>query len=415
MKMIFSAMAKKLFGTKYERLKKAFFIWLTVFWGLHSAGFRIQIAPFILYLMVSTFSAGVMWQALSSEDNASNMKNMFMLPFENRQLVFAYVSALGGYTLLTKTAGLLAVVLAVSPWSGEEIAGSILCGINAVLMTACVYSCKRYRAAGALWAGAFVSVIFISGGTPAFLSLVIVNILFAMLLLNYADAYSFYTQMQREKNFRKIAEQDFAANYSEKRHSVENHFAKTGSAERYPGRRYPARCIFVWRYLFRYLAAHKNYLVNTMVMWGAACALPVFLGQMDTVSVMPVGFAILSLNTPLCILLSSDPALEQAVRFLPGQKKAFCIPYSLFIFACNMTADVIFLCSWQIQVKGVTGIMVLIAVFFAWGSAVASVLLEWYCPVRGWKIESDLWHHPRKYVVPAGMLLTAGALGMLMA
>ena len=90
-----------------------------------------------------------------------------------------------------------------------------------------------------------------------------------------------------------------------------------------------------------------------------------------------------------------DPALEQAVRFLPGQKRAFCIPYCLFIFLCNMTADVVFLCSWQIRIGGVTGTVIVTAVIFALQSAIGSVLLEWLCPIRGWKTESDLWHHPR--------------------
>ena len=158
---------------------------------------------------------------------------------------------------------------------------------------------------------------------------------------------------------------------------------------------------------------HKNYLINTVAMWGVGCVLPVFLGKIESLSVMPVGFAILSLNTPLCILLSCDPALEQAIRFLPGQKRAFCIPYCLFLFLCNMVADAFFLCSWQLQIGGVTYAMVFVAVFFALQSAVCSVMLEWFCPVRGWKIENDLWHHPRKYIVPAAMLLIAGAVGTI--
>ena len=168
----------------------------------------------------------------------------------------------------------------------------------------------------------------------------------------------------------------------------------------------------VWRYLFRYLMAHKNYLVNTAAMWGVACVLPVLFGQMEARFILPVGFAILSLNTPLCILLSCDPALEQAVRFLPGQQKAFCIPYCLFIFGCNLAADIIFLCSWQLQIGGIIPLHILTAASFALLSAAGSVLLEWYCPIRGWKIESDLWHHPRKYVVPAIMMLLAGLVGM---
>ena len=134
---------------------------------------------------------------------------------------------------------------------------------------------------------------------------------------------------------------------------------------------------------------------------------------MEARFVLPIGFAILSLNTPLCILLSCDPALEQAVRFLPGQQRAFCVPYCLFIFGCNLAADIIFLCSWQIQIGGIVPLYALTAAAFALSSAIGAVLLEWYCPIRGWKIESDLWHHPRKYVVPAVMLLLAGLVSMI--
>ena len=33
-------------------------------------------------------------------------------------------------------------------------------------------------------------------------------------------------------------------------------------------------------------------------------------------------------------------------------------------------------------------------------------------PVRNWKIENDLRHHPRKYIVPLIMFLIAGLIGM---
>lgn len=376
MSEMYKVFAKKLFGSKYERLKKTLLVYLIVFLGLHTAEFRIQIAPFILYLMVSTFTAGVMWQALFSEDNAANMKNLFMLPFGGRRFVFSYVSALGTYTFLTQTAGLLAVVLAVSSWNSIEIFGSILCTVNAILMTACIYSQKKYRGVGFGWAGAVIAALFLLWDSAVFLPVITGSILLAILLLSRVDAYSFYYTGSKGNRIVRSS----------------GHYS-------------------VWRYLFRYLMTHKNYLVNTVAMWGVGCVLPNFLGKMGGLSVMPVGFAILSLNTPICILLSCDPTLQQAVRFLPGQKRAFCIPYCLFIFLSHMAVDAVFLCSWQIQIGGVTGTMVLAAVFFALQSAVGSVLLEWFCPIRGWKIESDLLHHPRKYVVPAAMLLMAGAVG----
>ena len=338
MKMSFEVTAKKLFGVKYERLIRTLFLELVAFWGLHISGLRVEIAPFILYLMTVAFSAGVMWQTLSSDGNRANMENMLMLPFEGRTLVFSYVAALGAYTLLTKTAGLLAVFWAVGHWSWTEILGSLLCALAAIVAAACLYPLRLGR----------------------------------------MDAYAFYVQPASRGRAVKVYR----------------------------------RCS-VRRYLFRYLMAHKNYLVNTAAMWGVACVLPLLLGQMEARFVLPIGFAILSLNTPICILLSCDPALERAVRFLPGQGKAFCVPYCLFIFLCNLAADIVFLCSWQIQLGGIGPLHALTAAAFALLSAVGSVLLEWYFPLRGWKIESDLWHHPRKYIVPAVMLLLAGLVSMI--
>lgn len=90
------------------------------------------------------------------------------------------------------------------------------------------------------------------------------------------------------------------------------------------------------------LGCHKNYLLNTAVMWCVALVRTCFLREMAGLSVIPVGFAILSFNTPICILLSCDSDLEQTVRFLPGQKRRVCIPYCLFIFLCNMAAGTVF-------------------------------------------------------------------------
>ena len=44
-------------------------------------------------------------------------------------------------------------------------------------------------------------------------------------------------------------------------------------------------------------------------------------------------------------------------------------------------------------------------------SAVCSVVLEWKWPIQGWRTESELWRHPRKYLVPALLLLLTAAAG----
>ena len=375
MKMTGKAFAKKLFGARYERLPRTLLMDVIIFWGLYIAGFQVQIAASVRILMINAFTAGVMWQALSSRDNAVELKHMLMLPQQPKEFVFSYVAVLGGYTVLTKTGLLLAVLLAVSAWKPIEMIGMAISMLHAVLMAAAAYSLRKYWYAGGLWAAAIMSAILFLGSRSWFGLLLLANSFIAILILWKADGYVFY---QKE---------------SRKSHAVRQR--KRAS---------------LWRYFFRYLSCHKNYLLNTAVMWCVALVLPYFFREMAGLSVIPVGFAILSLNTPICILLSCDPDLEQAVRFLPGQKRRFCIPYCLFIFSCNMAADVIFLLSWQIQNGGVAVLMIAGAVFFALQSAVLSVLLEWFYPIRGWKIESDLWHHPRKYVVPVVMLLLAGGV-----
>lgn len=390
MKMTGKAFAKKLFGARYERLLQTILLDVIIFWGLYIAGFQVQITASVRILMISTFTAGVMWQALSSKDNAVELKHMLMLPQQPQEFVFSYVAALGAYTVLTKTGLLLAVLLAVSAWNSIEMIGMAISMLHAVLMAAAVYSLRKYWYTGGLWAAAIVSVILFCGSRTWFGLLLLANSLVAVLILWKADGYAFY-QGESEKHPSGISV--CAKNSAEDKKSHAIRQRKRGS---------------LWRYFFRYLSDHKNYLLNTVVMWCVAIVMPYFLREIAGLFVVPVGFAILSLNTPICILLSCDCDLEQAVRFLPGQKQRFCIPYCLFIFSCNMAADAIFLCSWQMQNGGVTVLMIAGSVFFALQSAVLSVLLEWFHPIRGWKIESDLWHHPRKYVIPVVMLLFAG-------
>ena len=376
MKMTFKAFAKKLFGAKYERLARTLFLYALIFWGLHAAGWKIEIAPFIRLLTVSVFTAGVMGQALSSEDQAAYMQHMLMVPFERQKFVLSYVAALGAYAILTKTAALLAIVLAVSRQTPLEALECAVCAVHAVLTAAAVFSLKKRWRAGVPWAAAVLAVLFLFGNDAWVIAPLTGSGICAVVLLLRADGYAFYRQKRPKR----------PAPGGHSRHSM-------------------------GRYFFRYLSCHKNYLANTAVLWGFALVLPFFFRQLDIPAAAPVGFAILTLNTPIGILLSCDPALAQAVRFLPGQKKAFFAPYCLFIFLCNITADIIFLCGLQIQNGGVTIMTIGAALFFALQSAVLSVLLEWRRPIRNWKIESDLWHHPRKYIVPACMLLLAGIVG----
>lgn len=374
------SLLKQLFGAKYEGIVKSLIACLILFLAAHTAGINMAIAPSIIFLTATAFSAGAMWQALHSSGNADRMAGLFMLPFTNREMTFSFVLAFAGYTLITIAFPVLALFFAVHEWSILQIAVALLCACNGCFMAAAWYTMTKKRKLMpfvVLWCVGMLLAIFFVQKVTIFALVVLASLFLSLLRLLTADAYAFYHPASAKLLTRRTK--------------------GTGS---------------VLLYLLRYLVTNKNYLMNTAGLCVVGGILPMILGQFEGLNVMPLGFAILCLNTPICILLSCDPGLEQAVRVLPGQAGRFCIRYSFFIFSVNMAVSSVYLAVWQIKHGGVGGMDIMAAVLIALQSAFLSVLLEWFHPIRNWKIESDLWHHPRKYAVPLIMLLIAGLIGM---
>lgn len=352
--ILLQALGKQLFGAKYERAVKSLIACIILFLAIHTAEIEIEIAPSVLLLTAAACSMGIMWQTLNSSGNVDRMTGLFMLPFRNREMTFSLVMAFTGYTLITKTFLVLALFFAVHEWSVLQIAASLLCACTGCFLAATWYIMTKQAS------------LHEKG-----------SCLFSFLWLLKTDAYVFYRPLSAKLLIR--------------------HTKGTGS---------------IVLYLLRYLITNKNYLLNTAGLCLIACVMPSISGQFEGVNVMPLGFAVLALNTPICILLSCDPDLEQAVRTLPGQARRFCMSYCFFIFSVNMAVNSVYLISWQICKSGVNSAEIITALIIALQSAVLSVLLEWFCPVRNWKMENDLWHHPRKYIVPLIMFLVAGLIGM---
>ena len=378
--IIFQNLGEQLFGAKYERAVKSLIACIILFLAIHTAGIEIEIAPSILLLTATAFSMGIMWQTLNSSGNADRMTGLFMMPFRNREMTFSLVLAFTSYTLITKTFLVLALFFAVHEWSVLQIAVSLICACNSCFSAAVWYTMKKrkmFLPVFILWGGVIFAPIFLVRETVIICFIAFTSMLISFLRLLKADAYVFYHPVPAKLLIR--------------------HTKGTGS---------------IFLYLLRYLITNKNYLLNTAGLCVIAGVMPFILGQFEGVNVMPLGFAVLCLNTPICILLSCDPGLEQAVRTLPGQAKRFCTNYCFFIFSINMAVNSVYLISWQIGKSGVNSTEIIIALIITLQSAILSVLLEWFCPVRNWKIENDLWHHPRKYIVPLIMFLVAGLIGM---
>lgn len=372
------ALSKQFFGAKYQSARKILLATMILFVAIDAAEFQMEIAPFILYLTSTFFTGGVMWQMLTGKRHIEAMQGMFMLPFDNRSFIFSYVMVLGAHTLITKTLPIWALFFAAASWYPWEIAIAVFCGCMACAVTAAGYRmCRKgLIVLPILWVTGILAVILLVRQDAVVLTAGAVSILAAVLYLAFADAYDFYSASASKR--------------------AVQHTGHSGS-------------VFV--YLTRYLLANKSYLINTVGLCAIACFLPLLFGEFQGLNMFPIGLAILCLNTPICTLLSCDPDLEQAIRVLPGQAGRFCRRYCLFIFIVNGIVAGIYLGSWQIIHGGIGLVHVGTVLLFALQSAILSVILEWKHPIRGWKTESDLWHHPRKYLVPLAMLLMAAFVG----
>jgi hypothetical protein len=152
---------------------------------------------------------------------------------------------------------------------------------------------------------------------------------------------------------------------------------------------------------------HRKYLANTVVLWAFGSVFSTVLGRNTPAGFLPIGFALMCLNTPLGILLSSDKALYRQVQLLLKQTTGVLLPYALFLAGINMIACAIYLTVWTIAVGTFAPVMFLFAALFSIISAGLTVVLEIKFPLLNWQVESDLWHHPRKYIVPGMMVIFA--------
>lgn len=372
------ALSKQFFGAKYESFKKSLLAAAILFIAIYTTEFRVAIAPFILYLTSTFFTSSIMWQMLTGRRHMEIMQGMFALPFENRSFVLSYVLVLGAHTVFTKTLLIWALFFAAASWSWFEIVVALICGCSACMVTAAVY--RLYRKGHIflliLWVTGILAVILMVGELIVVLAIALLNSAGATLYLSFADAYDFYSIVVENK--------------------YTLHRGQSGN-------------VFV--YLIRYLMMNKSYLINTIGLCVIACFLPLLFGGFQELNVLPIGLAVLCLNTPICTLVSSDSDLELAIRMLPRQTGQFCRKYCLFIFAVNEIIAIIYLCSWKLINGGINITDVVMSVLFALQSAILSVTMEWKRPIRGWKTESDLWHHPRKYIVPLVMMLMAAFVG----
>ena len=161
----------------------------------------------------------------------------------------------------------------------------------------------------------------------------------------------------------------------------------------------------VLKYIFRYLISNKSYLISTLIMIAFCSYLSKTMESMAFKESAMVGMALLSVNTPLAVVVSSSRTLKKKLCSMPDRIRCFYIPYAavLFVFyiiAYSLVILILGLTGTEITVRTITA-----ALAFAVQAAAFTSFMEEKYTITKWRTESDIWHNPRKYILP--VILTA--------
>ena len=99
---------------------------------------------------------------------------------------------------------------------------------------------------------------------------------------------------------------------------------------------------------------------------------------------------------------------------LPCQTISVFIPYALFVAGANAIGCGMYLTAWRLITGMLNPAFITLAGLYAIISGFLTVVPEIKFPLVDWKVQSDLWHHPRKFVVPGIMILLSLPMAMFM-
>jgi len=381
---MFRALSKQLFGAKYEKITRSLLIAGILFYAIYGSGFRTNISTGIMYFTAVSFSAGIMMQMLTSRHNEDLFVGLFSLPFKENDCKLSLVCAFTLYSVLTKSLPVIMVFFSLKQPKPLEIVFTLLFSIIACILAAamfCLFFNKKISRiisvpAIIIWAlTTYYFLLFTKKETVIFYWMLI-GVVVSIIILYASDAYIFFNTSK----------------------------AASVGRKRFAGG--------VFCYFYRIMGTNVSYILNTVFLCGFTIMMIFMLKNSDMTELgfLPVGMAVLLLNTPLCTMISYDKDTEEVIRAFPRQVVLFVIKYNIFIFIFNLAVEIIYLSAWNIIIGSVNAINVLWAVLFSLQGAMLSAFLEWKHPIKNWKAEPDLWHNPRKYIVPGIMILVAGLL-----
>lgn len=383
---MYEILSRKLLGERYRSVIKSIIIAGILAGGLSGIDVKLNLAQSVLIITVIFMSGTIVIQTASSKDNAKCLKGLFAMPYDEKRTLFEYVAVIGLYTLFTKTIlilGLLFAFTRLTPYDGIKM---FLAFLYALFGGMCFYAYRKKIPV--------ISVILLIGA--AAVSFLLPKGIFTYIGLAAADIIVVLLFMFCKMDDFRVDESSVKIRtVSEKNTGVKT-----------PG-------FLMLRYLFRYLVVNKGIFINSLII----IAFAVFFSWNGEKSGFPmaVGMAmgLISIGSQISTVVSSNRHLKGKIESMPDKVRSFYAPYAVFLFCFFLVNYALFLTAYFIIKGEIILKAVILAPVFAAECAIGYAFLEDRFTLTNWKAEPDLYHHPRKYIVPAIILLEAALLFMI--
>ena len=382
---MYKLLSRKLLGERYRGIIQGIMIAGVMAGGLSGLDVKFSIAQSVLIITMLCSAGIIVFQSVTSRDNAKYLKGFFAMPYDDRKSLIEYAAVIGLYTLFTKTSIVIGLLIAFAKLT---ILDGVLIGLSflyALFGVMCMIAYKkRAPIVSVLICAAGVAMAFLlPKGMIAVAGLAAADIIVCVLLLFSSMDDFRVVEVSKSKRVRSREEYSQAPKF------------------------------LVPRYLMRYLLINKSAFVSSLFLM----AFGVFFAWNGEKSGVPMtigmSMGLIVINTQIGTIVSSSRTLKNKLESMPNKVEAFFVPYAVFLFVFYIICYALFLAALFTIRGGILIRPIILAPIFSLEAAIANVILEDKFTLTKWKAEPDLWHHPRKYIVPGVLVLEAALAFMI--
>lgn len=119
----------------------------------------------------------------------------------------------------------------------------------------------------------------------------------------------------------------------------------------------------------------------------------------NTYVIVPLVFTIISINSPLTTLISSDRGMIKQIKLLPNSNKIYLMYLRVLLLYFSLLNSIVYILLLYLGILSIniwTVSYIAILIVF---ESLFSLIIEITFPIKNWHLKKEIWKSPRKYIL----------------